>query len=130
MREIAAHMSQRPPILIVREPIPRARVEEYAHVWFGDMVKIVADLQRRILSLGGELHADGEKLLLADGSRQDDLWGANVFPFRPTASRLEFTALINIRPRQSNRTMEVQDPTLREAIRAIVAILLPTGAAP
>jgi hypothetical protein len=130
VREIAPQMQQRPPILIVREPVPRSRVEEYAHAWFGDMVKIVADTERNILSLGGELHADGEKLLLADGSCQDDLWGANVFPFRPTASRLEFTALINIRPRLSNRTMEVQSPTLREAIRAIVELLLPTGAAP
>jgi hypothetical protein len=123
-------MPPRPPILIVREPIPGARVEEYAHAWFGDMVKIVADVERRVLSLGGELHADGESLLLADGSRQEQLWGANVYPFRPAARRLEFTALINIRPSQSNRTMEVQDPALCEAIRAIVDRLLLTGASP
>ncbi len=123
-------MSQRPPILIVREPLPRSKVEEYAHAWFGDMVKIVTDVGRRALTLGGELHADGEQLLLSDGSRQEDLWGANVFPFRPTTSRLEFTALINIRPSQSNRTMEVQNPTLRETIRSIVEALLPTGVVP
>ena len=37
---------------------------------------------------------------------------------------LVFGALINIRPRQGNMGMEVQDPRLREQIEAVVRRLL------
>lgn len=116
---------QRPAIQIVREPVLKSLVEEYSQAWFGDMVKIVVDTERRILSLGGELHSDGEKLLLEDGSHQANLWGANVYPYRPARARIEFTALINIRPSQDNRTMEVEDADIREDLRDVVNLLLP-----
>jgi hypothetical protein len=35
-----------------------------------------------------------------------------------------FIALINIRPRQGNRGMEIEDPTLRRRIEAIVRRLV------
>jgi Protein of unknown function (DUF5674) len=113
-----------PEILIVREPIPAETVEAYARAWFGDMVKIVIDVERELLALGGELHADGEELLLAEGSLQKDIWGANVYPFRDPADRLEHTALINIRPAHGNRSMEVESPVLRGKIAAIADRLL------
>ena len=115
----------KPSILIVREPLDAALLKQYAKAWFGDMVKIVADIGRGVLALGGELHSDGEHLLLQDGSMQSDLWGANVYIFRDRENRLEFTALINIRPSQGNRSMVVQDEKLRERIRLIVDRLLP-----
>jgi hypothetical protein len=121
----AAMVQARPVILIVREPVAKDLVEVYARAWFGDMVKIVVDTDRRILTLGGELHADGERLLLEDGSSQASLWGANVYPFRPPADRIEYTALINIRPGRGNPAMDVQDPAIREKISDVVDKLLP-----
>lgn len=44
------------------------------------MIKIVVDIQRRIISGGGEMQADCESVLLDDRSEQDDLWGANWSP--------------------------------------------------
>ena len=41
------------------------------------LIKVVVDTRREILTGGGEMHADGEAMLLADGSQQEDLWGAN-----------------------------------------------------
>ena len=38
-------------------------------------IKVVVDVNKEILSAGGEMHADGGKFLLQDGSLQDDLWG-------------------------------------------------------
>ena len=95
--------------------------------WFGDMVKIVVDVRRRRVAIGGELHADAEAVLLADGSRQADVWGANYYPGFGAARCIEFTALINIRPAQGNRSMEIQDPYAREAVRAIVHELIGSG---
>ena len=67
-------------------------------------------VNRRLVAVGGELHADAEALLLESGSRQSDLWGANYMPGTGPERCLELTAMINIRPGQGNRSMVVQDP--------------------
>lgn len=91
----------------------------------GDMVKVVVDVARKVLALGGELHADGEALLLGEGSRQEDLWGANIFRGDEGRLRIEYVSLINIRPRQGNRDMEIQDPALRATVEGVIHALVP-----
>jgi hypothetical protein len=86
---------------------------------FGDMVKYVADVSRGAIAIGGDLHADAEAVLLGQGSRQDDLWGANFYPRLPSGERIQYTSLINIHPRAGNPSMEIQDPAIREAIREV-----------
>ena len=110
---------------VIRTPMTREEVLAAVRSGFGDMAKVVVDVRRKMLALGGSLHADGEALLLDDGSKQEDLWGANVYPDQPPERQLEYTALINIRPRQENRTMEIQDPTVQKAVAEIVRSLLP-----
>jgi hypothetical protein len=95
---------------------------------FGDMVKYVVDVRRGVAAVGGQMHADAQALLLEDGSKHEDLWGANYFPERPSDSCIEFTSLINIRPRQHNPGMEVRDERVRERIREITFALIGTGA--
>jgi hypothetical protein len=80
-------------------------------------IKLGVDIERGILAGGGEYHADCEEVLLEDGSQQGDIWGADWYPESKT---VEFVALINIRPHQGNRGMEIQDPNLREKIETIV----------
>ncbi len=80
-------------------------------------IKLAVDVERGILAGGGEYHADCEEALLEDGSRQEHIWGADWYP---ESKRLEFVALINIRPHQNNRGMEIEDPKLRAKIEAIV----------
>ncbi len=86
---------------------------------FSDMVKIVVDIEQKKIALGGEMHADAEERLLNQGSKQEDLWGANIYPDR-TDEKIEYTSLINIRPSQNNRSMEVQDHEIRNAMKRIV----------
>lgn len=57
-------------------------------------IKLAVDAERKILAGGGEYHADCEEVLLEDGSRQENVWGADWYP---DLKRLEFGALINIR---------------------------------
>jgi hypothetical protein len=83
---------------------------------YEDMIKIVVDIRRFILSGGGEMHADCESMLLEDGSEQDDLWGANWYP---NEQRIEFESLINIRPRMGNRSILIQDENLRKQVETI-----------
>ena len=53
---------------IINEPVSKAQLKEMAHEFYGDMVKGVVDVGRKILALNAELHADLEKLLLEDSS--------------------------------------------------------------
>lgn len=94
---------------------------------FGDMVKIVVDIERGCATVGGELHADGEQVLLERGSAPDALWGVNYYPGRGADQCLEFTALINIRPARGNSGMEIADPAVRERIRAVAHRLIGSG---
>lgn len=83
----------------------------------GSYIKVAVDIERSILAGGGEYHADCEEALLAHGSRQHDVWGADWYPDSRTVS---FTALINIRPRLGNPSMEIMDPVMRRRVEAVV----------
>ncbi len=87
-------------IYLLREKATPAQIQSMSDE-YGIMIKIVVDTRRGRLAGGGEMHADCEQLLLEDGSEQDDLWGANWYP---AEQRIEFDALINIRPRLNNRS--------------------------
>ena len=84
-------------------------------------VKLAVDVRREVLAGGGELHADCEQVLLEDGSRQEDIWGADWLPF---SQEVQFEALINIRPRQNNPGMTILDPAIRARVGAIARQLL------
>ena len=80
-------------------------------------IRLAVDVRRRILAGGGALHADCEGVLLEDGSRQADVWGADWFP---ESRKVRFESLINIRPKRGNRSLSITDPSLRTVIEAIV----------
>lgn len=91
---------------------------------FGNLVKAVVDVERGIMAVDGELHADEEGLLLENGSLQENLWGINLYPDLEGPDRIEFDSVINIRPSQGNRSRGVDDPALRERIVQAVAGLM------
>jgi hypothetical protein len=80
-------------------------------------IKLAIDVERNVLAGGGEYHADCEEVLLEDGSRQEDIWGADWYP---DSKKVVFGALINIRPHQGNRGMEIEDPQLRAKIETMI----------
>ena len=57
-----------------------AELAALAENTFGDMIKCVADVRLGSLALDAELHADLERLLLENGSAEEDLWGFNLYP--------------------------------------------------
>ena len=79
-------------------------------------IKLAVDIRRGILAGGGAMHADCEAVLLEDGSKQEDVWGAD---WNPGARQVTFESLINIRPRQNNPSMDILDPAIRERVAAI-----------
>lgn len=101
-------------------PIKRAELGKSKVVFDEAMIKGVVDINRSILAIDAELHADLEKMLIDDGSRQDDLWGINLW-YEEGDELIEFDSMINVRPRQNNHTRGVEDPAKREAITQVVA---------
>ena len=88
---------------------------------FGSYIKLAVDIEREILVGGGELHSDCEAVLLEDGSRQKDLWGAGWYSL---TQEVAYESLINIRPRQNNRSMIIIALMIRERVAKIVQHLL------
>lgn len=84
-------------------------------------IKLAVDVERKILAGGGELHADCEALLIEDGSRQENIWGANWIP---KDKKVTYEAMLNIVPRRNNPFMEIQDPKIRQTVDNIVRKLL------
>lgn len=113
--------------VIIRERIAPDLLRRLVDAHFHDMVKYVVDVARGIAAIGGEMHADQEAVLLDDGSRQADLWGANYHPGRGEEGCIEYTSLINIRPAQGNRSMEVEDAEIKSRVRAVTHDLIGRG---
>ena len=109
---------------IVRDRITRTALASLAEEQFGDWIKAVVDVSREVMAVGGDLHADDEAALLADGSRQRDLWGINLYPGEIGSDWIEFDSMINLRPSQGNRSRGVDDEQVRARIREVVESLV------
>jgi hypothetical protein len=110
-----------PEIETIRQPVSLGQITAIAESTFGSLVKAVVDVKHGIMAVGGELHSDDEALLLDAGSQQHDLWGINLYPAeygRP--DWVEFDSMINVRPRQGNRSRYVEDRDLRQQIVEII----------
>jgi len=112
-------------ILIAREPIDKETLNALAKEWHITLVKGVADISRAIVALGGEWHIDANNRLIEDGSEQKNLWGFNIYPKEHGNKAIEYNSLINIRPMQGNRSMEIMDEETRKAVRRVAALAVP-----
>lgn len=106
--------------VVAPDTISLDEIRVLANARFGDMIKGVVDLERGILLLDADLHADQEADLLAGGSAQANLWGINLYPAVTGEDWLEFDSMINLRPSFGNRSRGVDDPATRAAIAAFI----------
>ena len=107
-------------MFILKCPISRAELKDYAVNTFGDMIKCVADVDKGLLAIDADLHADLERLLLENGSQQTSLWGFNLYPDETGEDFIEYDSLINIRSWQGNPSRDVLDQEVRGKIANIV----------
>jgi len=112
------------PIRIITQKMTRVDLKSVAAERFGDLVKAVVDVERKIMAIGGDLHADKEAAMLENGSRQADLWGINLYPDQSGEGFVEFDSMVNIRPNQGNRSRGVEDEGVRKIIFEIVNLLI------
>lgn len=61
-------------LLIIRKKATDDEIKKMSEDYQG-YIKLVIDIERKILTGGGERHFDGEQLLLKNGSKQKNLLG-------------------------------------------------------
>ena len=106
---------------IVREKISIEELKQMTEKSFGDLIKTVVDIEKEIMVVDAELHADEESLLLEDGSQQKHLWGINLYPEMVKVDNwIEFDSMINIRPSCGNKSRGVENVKIRKKIINIV----------
>lgn len=110
--------------ILVGDQISVRELRDAGEELYGDMVKAVVDVEKGVMAIGAELHADEEAFLIERNSRQENLWGINLYTSRPLSDMVEFDSMINIRPRQDNRSRGVEDAQIRERIIAVVRSLV------
>lgn len=105
---------------IVKDKISIEELKEIAKSMFGNLVKAVVDVEKKIMVVGGELHSDEEALLIESDSKQQNLWGINIYPEIKGTDWIEFDSMINVRPSQGNRSRGVDNPEIKKLIIEIV----------
>ena len=112
-------------ILVVCEPVNEETLRALAKGWHQTLVKGVADIKTGLVALGGEWHMDANSKLIEEGSEQENLWGFNIYPKETGDAAIEYNSLINIRPLQGNRSMEIGNEETRKAVRRVAALAVP-----
>ena len=107
-------------IKIVSDNITVNELKEVAKEFYTLMVKGVVDIEEKIIAFGGEYHMDANKILIENGSKQENIWGFNVYFNKSREEWIEYTSLINIRPLVNNNDMEVQDKNIRDKMKQII----------
>ncbi len=106
---------------IITKAIKIEELKDMASKTFGNMIKAVVDVEAGTLAVDAELHSDLEALLLEQGSKQNNLWGINIYPELEGSDFVEFDSLINIRPSQGNRSRGVENEVVRNKIFGIIS---------
>lgn len=110
---------------IIHSPISLAHLQTLATARFGNLVKAVVDVEKGVMAIDADLHADEEAALLVAGSKQEHLWGINLYPeFFGKEDFVEFDSMINLRPSMNNSSRIVDDPNIRKKIITIISRLI------
>lgn len=102
------------------EKIALGELRQMMQKMFGNLVKAVVDVEKGIMAVDADLHADEEAMLLEQGSSQQNLWGINLYPDLTGDDFVEFDSMINLRPSQNNRSRGVESVEIRGKIIKIV----------
>lgn len=106
---------------IVKEKIEISELREMSEKMFGNLVKAMVDVEKRIMAVDAPLHSDlMEFLMNQENSEPKDLWGINIHPNKTGDDFIEFDSIMNLKPSLGNKTRGVEDSSIREAIKTII----------
>jgi len=109
---------------LVNKTISIKEIKKMSERMFGGLVKAVVDIKKEIMVVDGVMHADEEKYLLDYGSKQDDLWGINLYPDLTDDDFIEYDSMINVRPRLNNFSRGINNETIKQKIITVISKLV------
>lgn len=109
---------------IIKSKTSIDELKKMANKMFGNLVKVVVDIDKEIMAVDGELHSDEEALLLEKSSKQENLWGINIYPEIKDKDWIEFDSMINLRPSLKNFSRGINNSDIRKKIIKIVNKLI------
>ena len=110
---------------IVKDYIEISELKKMSDDFSGVFVKSVVDIEKEIMAVDAELHADlMEFLMEKEKSEPKNIWGINLYPEKLGEDLVEFDSMVNIKPGLGNRTRGVDDSAMRERIVNIVKKLI------
>jgi len=88
---------------------------------YPEYIKITADVEKDIVVIGGEYHADAEKILVEKfNSKRADIWAGG---YNLTRGVFEVNAILNLKP-AINDSLEILDPKIRNDFLEVVKMKL------
>lgn len=83
---------------------------------YSEYIKITIDVAQKIIAIGGEYHADAEKILSEQyQSKKSDIWGGG---YNLVSRKFETNAVVNLKPPLNDST-EILDPQARQSFLSI-----------
>ncbi|MBT6401370.1 hypothetical protein HN803_00490 [candidate division WWE3 bacterium] len=99
-------------IIVLDRKISPKEFEKAKEV-YQDYIKTVIDVEKNILAVGGEYHIDCEAVLIAQGSKLENLYGGG---YRLSTKDIEYMAMSNYKPALEQTTYEIMDKDIREKL--------------
>lgn len=91
---------------LTQEDIKTAREEHDIYI------KITIDIKQEIVAIGGEYHADAEKVLIENfNSKNSNIWGGG---YSITRNEFRTDAMLNLKPNLGNNSMEIINAEARK----------------
>lgn len=111
---------------LVDKNITVNELKEMSEKMYGLIVKAVVDIEKEIMVVDAQMHADEEVYMLEElDCQQHNLWGINLDPVQcGTDGFIIFDSMINIRPAEGNRSRNIENPLICKVIRKIVMTLV------
>ena len=109
-------------MMIIEKPITKTDLIKASSNFIDEnTIKGAVDIERRIMAVDAPMHYECEQLLLENGSRQENIWGINLYLDEDNIDDLvEFDSMINIRPAEGNRSRGVESEETRARIKDVV----------
>ncbi len=107
-------------LIVIKKKATKDEVEKMSEDLAG-FIKVVVDVENKILAGGGQRHVEGEQKLLQEGSKQENLWGGG---FDTETQEIDYNSMINLRPSQNNPSRDILSSEIRKEFDRIVKGLL------
>lgn len=107
-------------LIVIRKKATKEEIGKMAEDLLG-FIKVVVDIENKILAGGGQRHVEGEQKLLREGSKQSNLWGGG---FDTETKEIDYNSMINLRVSQDNPSRDILSSEIRKIFHEIVKDLL------